>query len=194
MDPEEDDGSDLMGGLAVRPADQTPGVSPYLSTQRRNLQALYDQAAARLASDYRTSARNETLLALGAALLKPTEGGTFAESLGNASQALLDVRRTNRDREEERQAALLKLMGQYDVAAARGSQGTTLQRDYQWLLENHPELAPSYLKAKADPVQYVMTTDAYGRPVAAMVPRSGATPAAPDALPPPVDRSTWDAH
>ena len=106
------------------------------------------------------------------------------------------MRRTNRDREEARQAALLKLMGQYDVAAARGSQGTTLQRDYQWLLANHPELAASYLASKANPVQYVMTTDPYGRPVAAVVPRAG-TPAPAgqaDALPPPVDLETWKAH
>ena len=176
---------DLLGGpapLAVRdlgtalaPPLAVKGANPYLDARRASLQALYDEGSKRLTSTYRNSARNELLLALGAALMKPTPGGTFGESLSNVPEALLGYTQGRRQRDEAQQAALLKLMSQYDVASARTAAPTTMQREYEYLQRMDPtgKLAAQFLAAKANPQMAVQGTDAYGRPTVTFVPRGG---------------------
>lgn len=162
-------GSELAPPLAVK------GPNSYLDARRASLQALYDEGSKRLTSTYRNSARNELLLALGAALMKPTTGGTFGESLSNVPEALLGYTQGRRQREEAQQAAMLKLMSQYDIASARSRAPTTMEREYEYLKSMDPtgKLAAQYLAAKANPQMAVQGADAYGRPTVTFVPRGG---------------------
>lgn len=169
--------SKLAPPLAVK------GANSYLDARRASLQALYDEGSKRLTSTYRNSARNELLLALGAALMKPTTGGTFGESLSNVPEALLGYTQGRRQREEAQQAAMLKLMSQYDIASARSRAPTTMEREYEYLKVVDPsgKLAAQYLAAKANPQMAVQGADAYGRPTVTFVPRGGSvdTPGGP---------------
>jgi hypothetical protein len=195
-DPAGMDGEDLLAGgppLAVRDlgSDMAPplavkGANPFLDARRASLQALYDEGSKRLTSTYRNSARNELLLALGAALMKPTTGGTFGESLSNVPEALLGYTQGRRQRDEAQQTALLKLMSQYDVASARSASPTTMQREYEYLLRMDPtgKLAAQFLAAKANPQMAVQGVDAYGRPTVTFMDRSGGNVDAPGGSPP----------
>jgi hypothetical protein len=183
-DPAGMDGEDRLAGgppLAVRDLgnDMAPplavkGANPFLDARRASLQALYDEGSKRLTSTYRNSARNELLLALGAALMKPTTGGTFGESLSNVPEALLGYTQGRRQRDEAQQTALLKLMSQYDVASARSASPTTMQREYEYLLriDRTGKLAAQYLAAKANPQMAVQGVDAYGRPTVTYMDRN----------------------
>ena len=190
-DPAGTDGEDLSmdgpeglaGGLA--PPLAVKGANPYLDARRQNLQALYDEGSKRLTSTYRNSARNELLLALGAALMTPTTGGTFGESLNNVPQALLSYSQGRRQKDEAHQDALLKLMTQYDVASARSGAPTTMQREYEYLKTIDPtgKLAAQFLAAKANPQMAVQGVNANGQPTVTFVPRGG-TVDAPGGPPP----------
>jgi hypothetical protein len=185
-DPAGTDGEDLTsdGPLAAPLAVRGP-----MDANRASLQALYDEGSKRLTSTYRNSARNELLLALGAALLQPTAGGTFKESLSNVPSALLSYSQGRRQKDEAHQDALLKLMTQYDIASARGGAPTTLEREYEYLKRMDPsgKLAAQYLAAKANPQMAVQGINANGQPTVTFVPRGGSMPGSDGAGGPPPD-------
>lgn len=80
----------------------TPGGSldALLASRRKSVEDMYDEAAKQLQASYRGPDTSELLLALGAGLLQPTQGGSFGEVIGNGLQGvlpLLQQRHTSRD-------------------------------------------------------------------------------------------------
>ena len=82
---------------------------------------MYDAARQRLEQRYSGPSTNDLLLNIGSALLKPTMGGTFGESLGNLPDAFLQHAQDRRamdlkrgDREDELLLAEAKGLGDLD--------------------------------------------------------------------------------
>lgn len=101
------------GNLSVK-----GGMEGWLEQSRRSIADIYDKAAQDLQARYRGPSDKELLLAMGAAMLKPTEGG-FSEALSNAISVVpqfMQQKRTYQD-----QLSQLMARGQYDKARALAS-------------------------------------------------------------------------
>jgi hypothetical protein len=98
------------GNLSVK-----GGMEDWLKQSRQSISDIYDQAARDLQAKYRGPSDKELLLAMGAAMLKPTEGG-FGEAFSNAISVVpqfMQQKRTYQD-----QLSQLMAKGQYDKARA----------------------------------------------------------------------------
>lgn len=109
LPPAQDEG----GGLSVR-----GDMAGWLEKSRKSIADIYDQAARDLQARYRGPSDKELLLAMGAAMLKPTEGG-FSEALGNAISVVPEFMKQKRSYQEE--LGQLMARGQYDKARALAS-------------------------------------------------------------------------
>jgi hypothetical protein len=109
LPPAQDEG----GNLSVR-----GDMAGWLEKSRNSIAAIYDQAARDLQARYRGPSDKELLLAMGAAMLKPTEGG-FSEALGNAISVVPEFMKQKRSYQEE--LGQLMARGQYDKARALAS-------------------------------------------------------------------------
>lgn len=122
------------------------------------LRALYEQAAERLRQQRFGPSKEEKWLAISAALGQPTKTGSFGESLGNVTQALLGTAKARREGEAERQSALEKLQLQRLQSEMTGNSA----------LDN---LLVKYAQINKPPAATRLAFDAYGR---ARDPHSGA--------------------
>jgi len=132
----EDEAAD--SGLAVRLAARAPdelGAEPsslsakpgspkgaaILDDGRRNIAALYEQAAEQLKSLYHAPSTGEMLISMGAALMKPTMGG-FGEALGNAVSTIPDYMKSRREYQSAygKQLAELQRYYAHDMAGLQG--------------------------------------------------------------------------
>lgn len=98
--PDEEEESGTLGSI--------------LDRRRSEVGALYDRALENLRSRYRGPDKSEMLLALGAQLMRPTENGTFMESLAGVPEVLLKYRQGQREASNEIEDLALK----YELAKA----------------------------------------------------------------------------
>lgn len=101
------------GGLSVK-----GGMEGWLEQSRKSIGDIYDQAARDLQARYRGPSDKELLLAMGAAMLKPTYGG-FGEALSNAVSVVPEFMQQKRAYQD--QLSQLMAKGQYDKARALAS-------------------------------------------------------------------------
>lgn len=96
----EDETADAGGAtsLAAKPSASLNAKGlDILDASRKNVAAIYDQAAQRLRDVYRGPSTGEMLVAMGAAMLKPTGSGSFGEALGNALGVMPEYLRGRRE-------------------------------------------------------------------------------------------------
>jgi hypothetical protein len=128
IDEDEDTGGALTGAIGAIGAG---GAEDYFAKSKTRISDMYDSALARMRERYRGPNKQDMLLAIGQALLQPTENGKFSESLANIPGALLQHRMLQRRSEQdldgmEMQLELARLKGlnQVDLMAAKyGAQG-----------------------------------------------------------------------
>ncbi len=101
------------GNLSVK-----GGMEGWLEQSRRSIADIYDKAAQDLQARYRGPSDKELLLAMGAAMLKPTEGG-FNEALSNAISVVPQFMQQKRTYQDQLNQLMAK--GQYDKARALAS-------------------------------------------------------------------------
>lgn len=94
---------------AGAPDSTTPDFKAMLDRSYAGIAQRYKKAEELINQQYRGSSRNELLLSLGAALLKPTQSGKFRDSLANIPEALLGYVQGNRQTDRERASKLAEL-------------------------------------------------------------------------------------
>lgn len=92
-----------------------------LENSRKNISDIYEQAAERLKGLYHAPTTGEMLMAMGAAMLKPTYGG-FKEALGNAIGVIPNYMQARREYQNDYAKELAALQKGYasDVAGLQG--------------------------------------------------------------------------
>lgn len=108
-----------LGALTIAgaPDSSTPDFKAMLDRSYRGIADRYAKAEELINQQYRGAGRNELLLTLGAALLAPTRGGSFKESLANIPAALLGYLHNNQQLSRDRAAKLAQLEIQRSAAS-----------------------------------------------------------------------------
>lgn len=128
---EQSDQEEAAPSLSARPSTSLAAKGEsLLDGSRRNIAALYEDAAAKLKDLYHAPSTGEMLVAMGAQLMRPTGSGSFGEALGNALSVVPQFMQSKREYRNDyaKQLALLQrsylgdmgtLEGRYITAASK---------------------------------------------------------------------------
>lgn len=110
--PEDDELDTVEAGPARLPgadSDLMATITKRQQARQQRIQQIYEAAEARLRAQPTGPTEQEKWLALAAALGRPTRTGTFGETVGNASEALLGHQQSVTKAQRERDTALERL-------------------------------------------------------------------------------------